>query len=1017
MSKNYISIMVVLMAVVLMILPVSATNVGTIVQQGATVFIGEEGLDISQAVGDSSTIGWWASAADLTTTSPSQTITVTGRNKTFEITQSEFLGHTGSWYKVKSDGTAGDLVFMVSEPRTSVSIRNAGDGLLTSLDGKTVTSGTPITFKIDTNVILNKRGDVSAEVFAPVADFTATVNPVNGSVTFTPATTGGTPTNYRWTFSDDGVVTAQTYVHAPASSYTATLEVYNAVNSGGSATKSTMTKTITITDPTYSGSVVVGSPSTPNPSTDPYASFSGVVSNTGYVVLSGFSTGATTWDWTFGDGNVSNVQNPPPYQYSPITGTHTIRLSVTDGSTVTPSRVDGIVTVTSTPYTVSVTSPVLISPVPVSATSIVPASTGYIDIIVKADGGATYTSLYNVTGGTQVSLKDQFISSSPYYWNSGSSPVSQWNTGAKSVDSQRIYQNGVYSVYVECNLNGMKDNYNVVGKSVSETKTVTLGSDTLMLEVSKNSVVRGKPFAVTVTGQPNANYKLSFKGLSTSVIAPKVTEFQEGVTTTSTANTWNVVTDSSGKRTVEFTTYSETKEQKYTIRVESYTSPVKSDEVAINVVKGGMTLTATGNQNYYLGEEIKFSGTNTESDFVYMFVTGPNLNSNGENLETGEAVYNNDDTTFTDANVEGDDTFTYEWQTSNADLDAGTYTVYAVSTPNDKSHLQDSSYATVSISIKKPFVSAKVSQPNIAKGDRVFVEGTAEGDPSSGVQIWILGKNYVKIVTQSVDSDSTYKYEMTQGDTSDMASGQYFIVVQHPMQNGVFDIYRDGDFVINNELGSGTSLFKLTGSGSLQGSDAAEALIQAINDPNIDDTYTKLNVMVEEPLIIIDPIGAKSIGDKFTLTGKTNLAVDDEILIEIYSSSFKPTDKSQNGEFSGTTGTVKVLKSESGLNKFSLDIDTATFKADEYIVVAQGITQESSGTTLFTVQAMPVTTPPTPTPVVTAPTAAPLTVPPTAPPTEVPTPIVTETTKSPGFGAILALVGLMGVAFVVVRRS
>jgi PGF-CTERM protein len=30
---------------------------------------------------------------------------------------------------------------------------------------------------------------------------------------------------------------------------------------------------------------------------------------------------------------------------------------------------------------------------------------------------------------------------------------------------------------------------------------------------------------------------------------------------------------------------------------------------------------------------------------------------------------------------------------------------------------------------------------------------------------------------------------------------------------------------------------------------------------------------------------------------------------------------------------------------------------------------------------------------------------------------VTETTKSPGFGAILALVGLMGVAFVVVRRS
>ena len=43
-----------------------------------------------------------------------------------------------------------------------------------------------------------------------------------------------------------------------------------------------------------------------------------------------------------------------------------------------------------------------------------------------------------------------------------------------------------------------------------------------------------------------------------------------------------------------------------------------------------------------------------------------------------------------------------------------------------------------------------------------------------------------------------------------------------------------------------TRIFKLGGAGSLQGSDAAEALVQGINDANVDDTYTKLQFLVEE---------------------------------------------------------------------------------------------------------------------------------------------------------------------------
>ena len=158
--------------------------------------------------------------------------------------------------------------------------------------------------------------------------------------------------------------------------------------------------------------------------------------------------------------------------------------------------------------------------------------------------------------------------------------------------------------------------------------------------------------------------------------------------------------------------------------------------------------------------------------------------------------------------------------------------------------------------------------------------------------------------------------------------------------------------------GAYSKIFKLGGAGSLQGSDAAEALVQGINDANVDDTYTKLQFLVEEPVIRIDPIGDKHVGDKFTITAQTNLAVDDEILVQVYSSSFKPTQKSQSGEFSGATGTVKVTKGDSGMNKISFDVDSSTFKPDEYIVTEGAVIQEATGTALFNVLETTVTASP-----------------------------------------------------------
>jgi hypothetical protein len=193
--------------------------------------------------------------------------------------------------------------------------------------------------------------------------------------------------------------------------------------------------------------------------------------------------------------------------------------------------------------------------------------------------------------------------------------------------------------------------------------------------------------------------------------------------------------------------------------------------------------------------------------------------------------------------------------------------------------------------------------------------------------------------------DSTYKMELGPEITSKLPEGLYSVIIQHPMYNDKFDIYPDSQkiTVLGKYPSQNSILFKLEGPGSVRGSDATSGLIEAINNPAIDDTYTKLTFLIEQPVININIIGEREVGDKFLIKGSTNLPVDSELLVEVTSSSFKPT----SGTFSGATGTVKVLKGTGDLNSWSFPIDSTSFKPDEYNVQVSQITGDKSVSTRF----------------------------------------------------------------------
>jgi hypothetical protein len=272
----------------------------------------------------------------------------------------------------------------------------------------------------------------------------------------------------------------------------------------------------------------------------------------------------------------------------------------------------------------------------------------------------------------------------------------------------------------------------------------------------------------------------------------------------------------------------------------------------VSAEKPSVTIVAKGDQSYYMGEKVIFSGMNTDSDSTYLFITGPNVPDGGGLLSAPQQhPVSGDPGSFTVAKIRPDKTWEYIWYTSDVKLDAGTYTIYAVSKPETKDQFNDlTTYATVGIIYKKPFIKGEVSSSSVSKGQPFTVKGIAEGIPPN-VQIWILGKSYYSKSIVSVNADdASYKYEVPQEVTSHLASGQNFVIVQHPMQNNKFDIDVSGDYV---KLNNGTNLFRINGPGSLQGSDAADALIAAISDREAhdltytNDTYTIIPFQVTAP--------------------------------------------------------------------------------------------------------------------------------------------------------------------------
>jgi hypothetical protein len=292
-----------------------------------------------------------------------------------------------------------------------------------------------------------------------------------------------------------------------------------------------------------------------------------------------------------------------------------------------------------------------------------------------------------------------------------------------------------------------------------------------------------------------------------------------------------------------------------------------------------VTITKPDNPRYYIGEDtITFSGTNSASGTTYLFLSGPNLDANGSQLQNDRPrnypVTDGDATTFLAIGTGPDNRWSYTWDTHGVFIDAGVYTLFAASTPRDIPHINDTYSDRLSFLMlppKDPALRAametaaaggsatgdandNITPPSVVmQGGKMTIACTANGNPDPGIAIWVIGApapgtaGYANRFIVHPDSAGAYSLDLDTAATG-LEAGNYHVVVQHPMQNKNFDICLAGNTAGDDGYGwvmsgipgqdcgtNGTRIFRILGPGCLQGEDAYEALAEAFNDPTVDD--------------------------------------------------------------------------------------------------------------------------------------------------------------------------------------
>ena len=522
-------------------------------------------------------------------------------------------------------------------------------------------------------------------------------------------------------------------------------------------------------------------------------------------------------------------------------------------------------------------------------------------------------------------------------------------------------------------------------------KVAEAGEGTIAASVDQ--AIKGATFKVTITGQPGVKYQVSFDNgdffvAKNQIGLPGIDADQTGTFSFTMPNTGSV----------EFVMKStSTAGDSEKIELSAEEAPNSNDwdkqgSVTIKFAKGTIE-GKTDAKSYFVGDELKVTGTTTAGNIVLFELSGTNFYANlTGTAAVGPVKYGSDAVKTFEFKVK-----TVDIKDGQKKLDVGTYTLTLTTESGVK--------ASVPVVLKQPFISIISAPEVVVKGDDA--EFIINAEAAEAIQYYIFGTNFFNasatpVNTNVDDTTNQFEFKLDEDFTKGMDAGQYFMVIQHPMYDEKFNILAFNNAFYLNTTGAATGaagefLFNVD---IRQTANAAQALCDALDTQNIDDMYVKYSFFVideDESFVINEIPETVAQGSTFTVSGVATSKAGEYVTVEMISTAFAAVPKENVGSAAFIVLTTQVADD----GTWEVTFDTSDLNVDEYSLKVACGTETWKNVEINVVEAAdePVT-----------------------PPTDEPgqdepgqdEPVAPET---PGFGALAALAGLGAVAVLLLRRE
>ena len=267
--------------------------------------------------------------------------------------------------------------------------------------------------------------------------------------------------------------------------------------------------------------------------------------------------------------------------------------------------------------------------------------------------------------------------------------------------------------------------------------------------------------------------------------------------------------------------------------------------------------------------------------------------------------------------------------------------------------IPSSAITTTDISVRLtpvfPLCPPREKDPNsIISGEPFIFQSRIPNPDASKIRVWIFGLKTAMMFGPYSLPDDKNNLTISGEATSDLNNGTYQVLFQYPDDSGLFDVgmknpkypswilNKNGDLVLDIDI---------VRKGGMTGIDAADVLEKAINSAGSDQKTERTTVNVTAAWIRINPIGNHTIGDKFTISGTTNLAEGQEVAFDIMPVIDRRSEFAKEWAMTHYVANTQRVKSGTcGMNTWSFDTDSRTFSPEEYYVAVSAIRQPAYAT-------------------------------------------------------------------------